>query len=357
MLRSVLRRSPFRTSLIGKKIYSFTSSRMFFTANRYPYEIKSFQQLGNLPHTGALATLNGLPIGSTFYIGNQAALSAAHCFHPVIILKASFAPNTYVNIKDVFLHPAYESEYADAHWRDVFPHTDIAFIKLEDHPALPKPEERAICNFSPLKMECETVTVGYPAYFAPSGFALTQLPPFTKVGYKGIYSPFSACAGMLEQDPFYEDPLTASSSKGMSGGPVLNNKGEVIGISNASVALPTSFRASLAVALSSHPFWISQMQKGHQNEMQSQNESSPENLKEAQNLIEKQLGGDCDLSVAATPSRYPIIKMPNQRRVPHSITLFKRGIASAYSYREVLFRSQKLLLPAETVETLIAKLK
>jgi len=97
---------------------------------------------------------------------------------------------------------------------------DIAFLKLEQSPQLPASEIR-IGDSSKIRMGDEVFTIGYPAHWI-----LGMNPKYTK-------GEVNALSGISDDPRVFQ--VSVQIQPGNSGGPLFNSKGEVIGITQASL--------------------------------------------------------------------------------------------------------------------------
>lgn len=97
---------------------------------------------------------------------------------------------------------------------------DIAFLKLEQSPQLPASEIR-IGDSSKMRMGDEVFTIGYPAHQI-----LGMNPKYTK-------GEVNAVSGISDDPRVFQ--VSVQIQPGNSGGPLFNSKGEVIGITQASL--------------------------------------------------------------------------------------------------------------------------
>lgn len=97
---------------------------------------------------------------------------------------------------------------------------DIAFLKLEQSPQLPASEIR-IGDSSGMRMGDEVFTIGYPAHQI-----LGMNPKYTK-------GEVNALSGISDDPRVFQ--VSVQIQPGNSGGPLFNSKGEVIGVTQASL--------------------------------------------------------------------------------------------------------------------------
>ena len=100
------------------------------------------------------------------------------------------------------------------------PQNDIAFLKLEQSPQLPVSDIR-IGDSSEMRMGDEVFTIGYPAYWI-----LGKNPKYTK-------GEVNALSGINDDPRVFQ--ISVQIQPGNSGGPLFNSRGEVIGITQASL--------------------------------------------------------------------------------------------------------------------------
>ena len=122
------------------------------------------------------------------------------------------------NIKVKFLNG--ETIEAEIALKD--PQNDIAFLKLERQPQLP-PSNLKIGDSSNMKMGDKVFTIGYPA-----SNLMGERPKYSE----GV---ISALTGLKDDPAFFQVSLPIQP--GNSGGPLFNERGEVIGITTASLSL------------------------------------------------------------------------------------------------------------------------
>mgnify|MGYP006095814735 CR=1 FL=1 len=100
------------------------------------------------------------------------------------------------------------------------PQNDIAFLKLARQPQLP-PSDLKIGDSSKVRMGDEVFTIGYPAYWL-----LGKNPKYTK-------GEVNALSGINDDPRVFQ--VSVQIQPGNSGGPLFNSKGEVIGITQATL--------------------------------------------------------------------------------------------------------------------------
>jgi len=120
------------------------------------------------------------------------------------------------NIKVKFLNG--ETIEAEVALKD--PQNDIAFLKLKRQPQLPQSNLR-IGDSSNMKMGDKVFTIGYPAHFL-----MGNNPKYTE----GVVN---ATSGLQDNPTVFQ--ISVQIQPGNSGGPLFNSKGEVIGITQASL--------------------------------------------------------------------------------------------------------------------------
>jgi S1-C subfamily serine protease len=120
------------------------------------------------------------------------------------------------NIKVKFLNG--ETIEAEVALKD--PQNDIAFLKLRRQPQLPQSSLR-IGDSSNMKMGDKVFTIGYPAHFL-----MGNNPKYTE----GVVN---ATSGLQDDPTLFQ--ISVQIQPGNSGGPLFNSKGEVIGITQASL--------------------------------------------------------------------------------------------------------------------------
>ena len=97
---------------------------------------------------------------------------------------------------------------------------DIAFLKLERQPQLP-PSDLKIGDSSRVKISDEVFTIGYPAYWL-----LGENPKYTR-------GEVNALSGIKDDPRVFQ--ISVQIQPGNSGGPLFNSRGEVIGITQATL--------------------------------------------------------------------------------------------------------------------------
>jgi S1-C subfamily serine protease len=120
------------------------------------------------------------------------------------------------NIKVKFLNG--EKIEAEVALKD--PQNDIAFLKLARQPQLP-PSNLKIGDSSNMKMGDKVFTIGYPAHFL-----MGDNPKYTE----GVVN---ATSGLQDDPTVFQ--VSVEIQPGNSGGPLFNEKGEVIGITSSSL--------------------------------------------------------------------------------------------------------------------------
>jgi len=138
-----------------------------------------------------------------------------------VFISSKLKPLNNASIENFRLNtfdPDIEKIEAEVALKD--PQNDIAFLKLARQPQLP-PSNLKIGDASNMKMGDKVFTIGYPAHFL-----MGDNPKYTE----GVVN---ATSGLRDDPTVFQ--ISVEIQPGNSGGPLFNSKGEVIGITQASL--------------------------------------------------------------------------------------------------------------------------